>query len=252
MVSCADSGMPGNAIALNDEPEDEHGCTCKAWCELLSNGRYCRVFAELWFAEQRWPDGVECPRCASRSIQRRTKPTPYRCGDCKYDFSVKSNSLMHNSKLPLKTWGLAIYILTTSIRGASSMKLHRDLGVTQKTAWHLAHRLRDAYLGETPEFEGPVEADETYIGGRVGRMNAARRRRLGGNANKSIVAGVRDRATGRVSAARVESTDRPTLQGFVVERAVPTATVYTDEHLSYLGIPRRHQTVNHSAGQLCG
>ena len=93
------------------------------------------TFAEAWFVEQRWPNGVACPGCGSLYIQHRVnrKPQPFRCNDCRKDFSVKSDSIMHGSKLPLKTWGLAMYILITGIKGTSSMKLHRDLGVTQKT-----------------------------------------------------------------------------------------------------------------------
>ena len=96
-------------------------------------------FTEAWFVEQRWPDGVACPDCGSLNIQhRRTrKPQPFRCNDCCKDFSVKTGTIMHASKLPLKAWGIAMYILVTNLKGVSSMKLHRDLGVTQKTAWHL-------------------------------------------------------------------------------------------------------------------
>ena len=206
-------------------------------------------FTEQWFVDQRWPDGVECPRCDSRDIQcRKTrKPQPFRCNACRMDFSVKTDTLMHSSPLPLKTWGIALYLLTTNLKGVSSMKLHRDLGVTQKTAWHLAHRIRKAWEAETTQFAGPVEADETYVGGKEGNKHAHKKLHAGrGPVGKVAVAGVRDRETGRVSAAVVASTDAATLQGFVRQNTEPTAQVYTDEAAAYVGIPRAHEAVKHS------
>ena len=123
-------------------------------------------FTQDWFVEQRWPNGIACMNCGSLNIQHRVKPQPFRCNDCRKDFSVKTDSIMHGSKLPLKTWGLAMYILLTGLKGTSSMKMHRDLGVTQKTAWHLAHRIRRAWAQDQSLFSGPVEIDETYIGGK--------------------------------------------------------------------------------------
>ena len=119
-------------------------------------------FTEAWFIEQRWPNGVASPGCGSLNIQtqRTRKPQPFRCNDCRKDFSVKTDTVMHSSKLPLKTWGLAMYLLTTGIKGTSSMKLYRDLGVTQKSAWFLAHRIRKAWKIDNAPFSGPVEADE--------------------------------------------------------------------------------------------
>ncbi len=103
--------------------------------------------AERWWTTERWPTGVACPGCGSMNIQHRTtrKPQPYRCRDCRKDFSAKTGSLMHGSPLGYRIWVLAIYILTTGIKGTSSMKLHRDLKVSQKTAWYLAHRIRETW-----------------------------------------------------------------------------------------------------------
>ena len=103
--------------------------------------------AERWFVETRWPDGVRCPRCDSDDVQhRRTrKPQPYRCRACRRDFSVKTDTLMHASPLGLQTWALAVYLSVTGLKGTSSLKLHRDLGIAQTNAWHLAHRIREAW-----------------------------------------------------------------------------------------------------------
>ncbi len=103
--------------------------------------------AERWFVQTRWPDGVNCPCCGSLNVQERAtrKPQPYRCRDCRKDFSVKLGTLMEGSKLGFQIWAMAIYLMMTGIKGTSSMKLHRDLGITQKTAWHLAHRIRETW-----------------------------------------------------------------------------------------------------------
>ena len=208
--------------------------------------------AQRWFAGVRWPDGVGCPCCGNMSVQEgTTHPTmPYRCRDCRKFFSVKTGTVMQSSKLGYQTWAIAIYLLNTGLKGVSSMKLHRDLGITQKTAWHLAHRIRETWADVTPPpFTGPIEADETFIDGREANKHASKKLHAGrGPVGKVAVAGVKDPETGQVSAAVVPATDGATLIPFVTERTAANAMVYTDEHGGYFRLPRAHQTVQHSVG----
>ncbi len=131
--------------------------------------------AKDWFEAQRWPNGVRCAHCHSDRVSacKDAKPMPWRCKDCRKHFSVRTKSVMAESLLPLQKWAFAIYLCATNLKGVSSMKLHRDLKIAQSTAWHLAHRIREAMDSEEGLFSGPVEVDETYIGGKRKNMPKA-------------------------------------------------------------------------------
>ena len=210
--------------------------------------------AAKWFEAIRWPDGRHCGHCDSVETKEvpNAKPMPYWCKACRSYFSVRTGTTIQNSRLPMRKWAFAVYLYVTNLKGVSSMKLHRDLEVTQKTAWFMLHRLRDAW-GESglDQFTGPVEADETYIGGKRKNMPKSKRKALTGRGavGKAIVVGTKDRETNKVAARRVENTDGATLKGFIGEHAAPGAKVFTDEASGYQGMDFDHEAVNHSAGE---
>ncbi len=175
----------------------------------------------------------------------------HRCRDCedRKMFSLKTGSVMEGSKLAYQKGAIAIYLLTTNLKGVSTMKLHRDLAITQKSAWRLAHRLRAAW-GEqkTVKLAGPVEVDESYFGGLEKNKHASKKLNAGrGPVGKTAVVGIKDRPTRKIVAGVAPSTDAITLQGFVKRNVAPNAKIYTDESRAYEGLNR--EAVRHSVGE---
>ena len=190
--------------------------------------------ATRWFEDWTWPTGeMACMRCGSLNCYRvrSGKPMPYRCRDCRRYFSLKTGTLMEDSKLPLRVWGWAIYLELTSLKGVSAMKLHRDLGVSYPTAWHLLHRIREAFADLAVVFAGPVEVDEAYFGGKRKNMSNAKRAELTGRGpkGKQAVVAAKDRETKQVVARVIDRTDGETLRGFVDAHASDDAKLYTDD-----------------------
>ena len=212
--------------------------------------------AEAWFIKRRWPNGIACPHCGSLNVQTgaKHKTMPYRCREkeCAKRFSAKTGTVMEGSKLGFQTWMIATYLLSTSLKSVSSMKLHRDLNINQRSAWFLGHRLRTALAEEGSVFTGPVEADEMYVGGIRKNMHKAKRKELAGtNDDKSAVVGVKDRTTNKVTARHVYQTDAIAVAGFVAQKTKLGSTVYTDEARVYniLDPWFKHETVKHSVGE---
>jgi transposase-like protein len=200
--------------------------------------------ARAYLIALRWPDGVTCPRCESASIAALGKDQKFDCNSCRYQFTVTSGTVLHDTHLPLWKWFLATYLMCESKKGISALQMKRSLGVHYRTAWYLCHRIRKA-VGEAnePLLVGTVEVDETLVGGKVKGMGRGYR------GNKTIVVGVVQRG-GRVRLQVVPGADRETLHAFIREHVAPDAeAIYTDEWPAYEGIgddDTRHETVNHS------
>ena len=208
--------------------------------------------ARKYFEGKRWADGAYCAHCGSVSVSecKDHKPMAYRCRDCRQHFSVRTGTVLAESRLPLQKWLLAIYMMTTARKGMPSTQMARELGITQKSAWFLAQRIRETWLGQGDADMGPiVEVDETYIGGKNKNRHADKKIKGGGSHGKAAVVGIKDRS-GEVRAVHVAVTTKEVLHGFIASNVTAGATVMTDELPTYRGMTGyKHMTVTHSAGE---
>jgi transposase-like protein len=194
--------------------------------------------------ELRWPNGVTCSRCQSKSISTIAERDQYDCNTCRYQFSATSGTIFHDTHLSLSKWFLAIYLMTESKKGMSALQIKRTLCIAYETAWYLCHRIRAAMREINSELlRGIVEVDETYFGGKVRGMGR------GYKGNKAIAIGAVQRA-GKIRLQVIAHADKPTLHKFIADNTAPdTEAIYTDEMPAYWGIEdadTKHKWVNHS------
>jgi len=203
--------------------------------------------------EIRWRDGEFCPYCGGTRIYHFTDRKTHKCGDCKARFSIKVATIFHDSKLPLRKWFLAMWLITAHPKGIASTTLAKDLKITQKTAWFVLHRLRHA--ARTKSFNmplsGTVESDETYVGGKEKNKHADKRRPGSqGGSGKAIVLGMIQRE-GELRAQVVSDMRAKTVHAVIDDNVAKGSTLMTDEHGAFVGLDKDyyHHSVNHSAGE---
>ena len=205
-----------------------------------------------FFAAMRWVDGVaRCPKCQNTETSFLSTRKIWKCKACKKQFSVKVGTIFEDSPIGLDKWLCAIWLISNAKNGISSYEIHRALGVTQKTAWFMMHRIRVAMqTGSIEKLSGNVECDETFIGGAVKNMHKAKREakiKGRGSVGKTAVMGLLERK-GRVMAKVIANTTRATLHGEIKGNVEQGANLFTDEWRSYQGLADEytHEIINHS------
>lgn len=208
--------------------------------------------ARLYLEARLWPNGVRCPICASGERIGVRKSGYCRCNACAEDFTVRTGTVFERSHVPLHKWIYAMYLLVTARKGISSIQLSKEIGITQKSAWFVLHRLREACGDDLTKLQGIVEIDETYIGGKEGAKHEGKKLKAGrGAVGKAAVLGMRERG-GKTFAAPVDDVNMDTVHRAIHARVAVGSTLHTDEATAYNGIGGlffRHDAINHSAGE---
>ena len=217
--------------------------------------------ARVYLEGRIWPSGPTCPNCgtgervSTLGTCATRKPGYYRCLTCAFDFTVRTGTVMERSKIPLHKWLYSMYLLVTARKGISSLQLAKEIGITQKSAWFVLGRLREACGGpDSPldKLRGTVEVDECFVGGKEANKHEHKKLKAGrGSVGKVAVLGMRERG-GRTYAMVVPDTGLATIQNEIHGAVEAGTQLYTDEHGAYSdldGLFYGHDTVNHGAGE---
>ena len=207
--------------------------------EDFGDEKSCRDY----LTKMRWPNGLACLKCGSTDITDLPKRDLHQCSDCRYQFSVTTDTIMHDTHLPLRKWLMAIYLIVEAKKSLSGRQLGRTLNVAPKTAWFLSHRIRESLKTPDTFLSGIIEVDETWVGGKTEGKGRGYR------GNKTMVIGAVERG-GDVRMEVGGTATRKELHGFIEKHVSDDAdAIYTDEWPAYKGIAdenTRHETVNHS------
>ena len=205
------------------------------------------------FTAIRWKNGAFCPHCKSTRVYHFSDDRTHKCGDCRKRFSIKVGTIFEDSKIPLRSWMLAIWLITSHKKGIASTQLAKDLGVTQKTAWFMTHRLRFAIKTQSfnRPLSGEVEADETFIGGKEKNKHAWQRTGgKQGGAGKIAVLGMLERG-GELRTGVTPNLSARAVQTVIRDNVAGGTALMTDEHGAFVGLndAYNHHRVNHSKGE---
>lgn len=216
--------------------------------ELFPDEESARVYLE----GRLWPSGTTCPTCKAGDRITPRKAGYYRCNACQLDFTIRTGTIFERSHVPLHKWVYSMYLLVTARKGISSMQLAKEIGITQKSAWFVLGRLREACGGQFEKLRGMVEVDETFVGGKEGNKHERKKLKAGrGSVGKTAVLGMRERG-GRTFAKVVDATDINTVQNEIHGTVEAGSKLFTDEFGAYSdldGLFFDHETVNHSKGE---
>ncbi|HEV2493245.1 MAG TPA: IS1595 family transposase [Terriglobia bacterium] len=235
---------------------DKEPTTLQEAILYFSNPENCRAYV----MRRRWPDGVKCPRCGTDKVAWQPKYNRWQCNNhkCKpRQFTLKTGTIFEDSPLGMDKWLAAMWQVVNCKNGISSYEVHRAIGVTQKTAWFMDHRIRRALrMGSFEKMSGEVEVDETFIGGKARNMHVAQRRRRitgTGGKDKAVVMGIVERG-GEVRTVVLPDRKKKTLQGEVKKHVEAGAALYSDELLSYDGLATdyAHKVINHAVAYVDG
>src|SRR6202051_668641 len=174
--------------------------------------------ARIYLESHLWPNGVTCPTCSGQDRITARKGGFYRCNKCKLDFTVRTSTIFERSHVPLHKWVYAMYLLVTARKGIASMQLAKEIGITQKSAWFVLHRLREACGGrDLTKLAGIIEIDETFVGGKEANKHGIKKLHAGrGTVGKTPVLGMRERG-GRTVAMPIDGTDAQTIQHAILQ-----------------------------------